>query len=243
MDPRNHYTQSSSYFPFHSNVHLGESENPPFSSHQSEDTPAAKSKRNTGQGKSVAEYTTLWEMKKEDLAMKERLTKLAILDTLLQKSEPLTEAEEVDKRNMGLDYSYSQPSDSEDLFCNSVDSGYNETDDLIRRDQEEIRLQRGRRYYTCPNVDDGECHVWKWWDDALMEELRDRDRQVLLLSEKVDSLALLSDNETEQKVAILEKMVYDLAKKKSKVSYRFEFFLGVMVLVVVLVGVVQWFLW
>ncbi|WZZ08858.1 hypothetical protein YC2023_111630 [Brassica napus] len=225
MDPRNHYTESSSYFPFNSNVHLGESENPPFSSHQSEDTPvgtplgtpvgtpvdrikAAKSKRNTGQGKSVAEYTTLWEMKKEDLAMKERLTKLAILDTLLQKSEPLTEAEEVDKRNMGLDYSYSQPSDSEDLFCNSVDSGYNETDDLIRRDQEEIRLQR-----------------------------------VLLLSEKVDSLALLSDNETEQKVAILEKMVYDLAKEKSKVSYRFEFFLGVMVVVVVLVGVVQWFLW
>uniref|UniRef100_M4D948 Zinc finger GRF-type domain-containing protein n=1 Tax=Brassica campestris TaxID=3711 RepID=M4D948_BRACM len=179
---------------------------------------------------------------------------------------------------MGLDYSYSQPSDSEDLFCNSVDSGYNETDDLIRRDQEEIRLQRGspvqyppepevefgipqrcycgaqpllatssreigRRYYTCPNVDDGECHVWKWWDDAFMEELRDRDRQVLLLSEKVDSLALLSDNETEQKVAILEKMVYDLAKEKSKVSYRFEFFLGVMVVVVVLVGVVQWFLW
>ncbi|XP_013663740.1 glutathione S-transferase T3-like [Brassica napus] len=39
MDPRNIYTQSSSYFPFHSNVHLGESENPPFSSHPSEDTP------------------------------------------------------------------------------------------------------------------------------------------------------------------------------------------------------------
>ncbi|XP_013645876.1 glutathione S-transferase T3-like [Brassica napus] len=279
MDPRNHYTESSSYFPFNSNVHLGESENPPFSSHQSEDTPvgtplgtpvgtpvdrvarrkwtpaddevlisawlntskdavvgnqqksltfwqrvadyytasphgaeevekrehlhckkrwarindqvnkfcgayataerqissgesdtdvlkrahdifyadqrtkfnleyawcvlryeqkwlslntpkasskrkngetppetpptenadhetrpegikAAKSKRNTGQGKSVAEYTTLWEMKKEDLAMKERLTKLAILDTLLQKSEPLTEAEEVVKNKL-----------------------------------------------------------------------------------------------------------------------------------------------
>ena len=203
---------------------------------------------------------------------------------------------------MGLDYSYSQPSESEDLFCNSVDSGYSETDDLIRRDQEEISLQRGspvqyplepevefgfpqrcycgaqpllatssreigmrycllpllisscvcfychfsylvayvltgRRYYTCTNVNDGECHVWKWWDDALMEELRARDRHVLLLSEKVDSLALLSDYETEQKLAILEKMVYDLAKEKSKLSYGFEFFLGVMVLVLVL-GVV-----
>ena len=45
------------------------------------------------------------------------------------------------KSNMGLDYSYSQPSESEDLFCNSVDSGYSETDDLIRRDQAEISLQ------------------------------------------------------------------------------------------------------
>ncbi|KAL0774029.1 hypothetical protein Bca101_039180 [Brassica carinata] len=169
---------------------------------------------------------------------------------------------------MGLDYSYSQPSESEDLFCNSVDSGYSETDDLIRRDQEEISLQRGspvqyplepevefgfpqrcycgaqpllatssreigRRYYTCTNVNDGECHVWKWWDDALMEELRARDRHVLLLSEKVDSLAHLSDYETEQKLAILEKMVYDLAKEKSKLSYGFEFFLEVMVLVFV----------
>lgn len=40
------------------------------------------------------------EVKKEDLAMKERLTKLAILDTLLQKSEPLTEAEEVVKNKL-----------------------------------------------------------------------------------------------------------------------------------------------
>uniref|UniRef100_A0A0D3AFG7 No apical meristem-associated C-terminal domain-containing protein n=1 Tax=Brassica oleracea var. oleracea TaxID=109376 RepID=A0A0D3AFG7_BRAOL len=61
---------------------------------------AAKSKRNTVQGKSVAEYTTLWEMKKEDLAMKERLSKLAILDTLLAKSEPLTEAKEIVKNKL-----------------------------------------------------------------------------------------------------------------------------------------------
>ncbi|KAL0728648.1 hypothetical protein Bca4012_024741 [Brassica carinata] len=61
---------------------------------------AAKSKRNTAQGKSVAEYTTLWEMKKEDLAMKERLSKLVILDTLLAKSQPLTEAEEVVKNKL-----------------------------------------------------------------------------------------------------------------------------------------------
>ncbi|KAL0695985.1 hypothetical protein Bca4012_063165 [Brassica carinata] len=56
---------------------------------------AAKSKRNISQGKSVEEYATIWEIKKEDLAMKEKLSKLAILDTLLAKKEPLTESEEV----------------------------------------------------------------------------------------------------------------------------------------------------
>ena len=42
---------------------------------------------------------------------------------------------------MGLDYSYSQPSEPEDLFGNDVDSGDSETDALIRRDQAEISLQ------------------------------------------------------------------------------------------------------
>ncbi|KAG2291925.1 hypothetical protein Bca52824_038594 [Brassica carinata] len=41
-----------------------------------------------------------WEMKKDDLDRKERLSKLAILDTLLAKKEPLKEAEEVVKNNL-----------------------------------------------------------------------------------------------------------------------------------------------
>ncbi|XP_013617180.1 PREDICTED: glutathione S-transferase T2-like [Brassica oleracea var. oleracea] len=53
---------------------------------------AAKAKRNNAQGKSLAEYTSIWEMKKEDLMMKEKLLKLAILDTLLAKKKPLSEA-------------------------------------------------------------------------------------------------------------------------------------------------------
>ncbi|KAL0740908.1 hypothetical protein Bca4012_082421 [Brassica carinata] len=61
---------------------------------------AAKSKRNAGKEKSVADYTAIWEMKKEDLASKERLSKLAILDTLLAKKEPLSEVEEVVKNKL-----------------------------------------------------------------------------------------------------------------------------------------------
>ncbi|KAG2280719.1 hypothetical protein Bca4012_049145 [Brassica carinata] len=168
------------YESFHSSVNFGESEIPAFSSQQSEnasvDTPtntqtssnnvvdtesrpkgikAAKAKRNTAKGKSVAEYATIWEMKKEDLEMKERLSKLAILDTLLAKKEPLSEAEEVVKNKLLADYS--QPSEDEDLFGNSVDSGYSETDDLIRRDQAEISLHAGSpvQYPPQPEVEFG----------------------------------------------------------------------------------------
>ena len=97
---------------------------------------------------------------------------------------------------MGHDYSYSQLSESEEYGGETADSIYSETEDLIRRDQAEIRYNYGepvqyppqpevefefpqtcycgsqpvlatsytrndpgRRYYTCDNVDDGECHV------------------------------------------------------------------------------------
>ncbi|XP_048604630.1 glutathione S-transferase T3-like [Brassica napus] len=61
---------------------------------------AAKAKRNTGKGKSLAEIATVWEMKKDDLVRKERLSRLAILDTLLAKTQPLSEVEEVVKNKL-----------------------------------------------------------------------------------------------------------------------------------------------
>ncbi|KAG2266244.1 hypothetical protein Bca52824_073323 [Brassica carinata] len=101
---------------------------------------AAKAKRNTGKGKSVAEIATVWEMKKDDLVRKERLSRLAILDTLLTKPVPLTEREESAKNKLLADYS--QPSEDEPLFGNNDDSDYSETEDLIRRDQAELSLER-----------------------------------------------------------------------------------------------------
>ena len=65
---------------------------------------AAKAKRSNGQVKSVADYTSVWEMRQEDLARKEKLSKLAILDTLLAKKEPLSEAEEVAKNKLLAEY-------------------------------------------------------------------------------------------------------------------------------------------
>ncbi|XP_022552214.1 uncharacterized protein LOC111203080 [Brassica napus] len=63
-----------------------------------------KIKKNNAQGKSLAEYMSIWEMKKEDLMMKEKLSKLAILDTLLAKKEPLSEAKEVVKNKLLAQY-------------------------------------------------------------------------------------------------------------------------------------------
>lgn len=103
---------------------------------------------------------------------------------------------------------------------------------------DECSNSTGRRYYTCDNVDDGDCHVWKWWDVAVMEELRDRGRQVLQLAEKVDNLTLLSDYETDEKLAKLEKMVCDLAMEKSKWS---EYFAGAIGLLMVVMAVVVMF--
>ena len=97
-------------------------------------------------------------------------------------------------------------------------------------------LTTGRRYYTCENVDDGECHVWKWWDVAAMEEMRARDRHVLQLSEKVENLSLYSEYETDQRLARVEKIVSDIGKEQSKVRQGFEYFVVVMLVVTVLMA-------
>ncbi|XP_048623554.1 uncharacterized protein At4g04775-like [Brassica napus] len=167
-------------------------------------------------------------------------------------------------------YSYSQPSEDEPLFGNNDDNDYSETEDLIRRDQAELSLERcsqvhyppqpevefgfpqvcycgahpvlatsntrndqGRRYYTCANKDDGDCHIFKWWDDAVMDEMRARDVHVFQLAEKVESLTLLTDYDTEEKLRNLEKMVGDMAKDKSCMMKGFEcFVIGIVVLFV-----------
>lgn len=87
----------------------------------------------------------------------------------------------------------------------------------------------GRLVYTCANKDDGECHVWKWWDVAVMEEMRARDRHVLQLEQKVDNLSLLSDYDKLSSFC-------DNAKEKSVCSDGFEYVVCAMVVVLILIG-------
>ena len=83
-----------------------------------------------------------------------------------------------------------------------------------------------------------------------MEEMRAMQTQTGQLAEKVDFLTFLSDyetqlthfkelhNDTEQKLVRLEQIVCDLAKKKSRFTHGFEFVVGVVVIVFVVIGLV-----
>ncbi|KAG2299832.1 hypothetical protein Bca52824_036304 [Brassica carinata] len=65
---------------------------------------AAKARRNSSQGKALEDYKKMWELKMEYLARKEKLSKLAILVTLLAKKDPLSESEEAVKHKLLAEY-------------------------------------------------------------------------------------------------------------------------------------------
>lgn len=136
---------------------------------------------------------------------------------------------------MGQDYSYSQPSQSEDLFCNSVDSvnsdGYSETEALIRQDQAELGFQ-DRSSVQYPPQPVCYCGAQPLLV-AVMEEMRGRDRHVLDLAEKVQNLTLSLESNTEQRMNRLEFLVGSLNTRDSFDTTRFEFWLVVVVLVLV----------
>lgn len=83
-----------------------------------------------------------------------------------------------------------------------------------------------------------------------MEEMRARDTHTLQLAEKVDYLTFLNDydpllnqfkesqNETEQKLVRVEKLVCELAERRSRFTNGFEYFVGGMFIILVLLGLV-----
>ena len=83
--------------------------------------------------------------------------------------------------------------------------------------------------------------LWRRWEQGI---------HTLKLAENVDYLTFLSDyetqlnqvkdlhNGTEQKLVRLEKIVCELAKKKSRFTNGFGYFVGVLVIVLVLIGMV-----
>ncbi|KAL0676856.1 hypothetical protein Bca4012_004837 [Brassica carinata] len=96
---------------------------------------------------------------------------------------------------MGQDYSYSQPSSSDEFDMTYL----LEAEAAIYSDEGQssfsvgepaaiatsyTRKDPGRLYYTCENRDDGGCHIWKWWDVAVIEEVFEVQRELRLLKEQ-----------------------------------------------------------
>ncbi|KAL0701865.1 hypothetical protein Bca4012_057987 [Brassica carinata] len=142
---------------------------------------------------------------------------------------------------MGQDYSYTQPSSSDEINLTSI----LEAEAQIYKDESESSLyiaeevqytpspeaddgipttcycgseleiatshthkDPGRRYYTCANVDDGECHIWKWWDVAVTEEMTEVQRQMRLLKDQAfqceQNVVKLQKTACEQKKSVWE---------------------------------------
>jgi len=89
------------------------------------------------------------------------------------------------------------------------------------------------RHFMCANVDDGDCHIWKWWDVALMEEMSEFQRHLRQLKDQAF--------ECDQKLLKLQKTVCEL-KKKSETTNAFTLALCVMVSALVFIGLAAMFL-
>ncbi|KAG2272429.1 hypothetical protein Bca52824_066984 [Brassica carinata] len=150
---------------------------------------------------------------------------------------------------MGKDYSYTQPSSSDEfdmtslleaeaeLYKDEVNSTYEapvyagEGDAGIPSTcycgsqpivaTSYTAKDPGRLYYTCENRGDGESHIWKWCDVAVTEEISDHQRQMRLLKDH--------GFEFGQRLDKLQKLVYELSKKQTRVTNGLA--LGVCVVV------------
>nr|VDD26580.1 unnamed protein product [Brassica oleracea] len=60
----------------------------------------ASSKKTAADGKELSQFQTMWSLKKEDLALKERLSKIKLLDRLHAKEGPLPDYEEPLKKKL-----------------------------------------------------------------------------------------------------------------------------------------------
>ena len=60
----------------------------------------ARSKKTMVDGKELSEFQTMWSIKKQDLALKERMSKMKVLDSLIAKQGPLADYEEALKKKL-----------------------------------------------------------------------------------------------------------------------------------------------
>ncbi|VVA92147.1 unnamed protein product [Arabis nemorensis] len=60
-------------------------------------------------------------------------------------------------------------------------------------------LNSGRRFFTCKNSEEGGVHVWKWWDDVVMEEFNIVKVRLDEAADKIQNLKRLVEYEAKLK--------------------------------------------
>ncbi|KAF8095013.1 hypothetical protein N665_0346s0010 [Sinapis alba] len=60
----------------------------------------ARGKKLKFEGKELSEFQTMWRIKQEDLTIKEKLSKMKLIDSLIAKQEPLADYEEALKKKL-----------------------------------------------------------------------------------------------------------------------------------------------
>ena len=60
----------------------------------------ARGKKSVAEEKAMKEFETMWSIRQQDLAQKERLSKMRLLDSRIAKKEPLVEYEEELKKKL-----------------------------------------------------------------------------------------------------------------------------------------------
>ncbi|KAF2618434.1 hypothetical protein F2Q68_00038447 [Brassica cretica] len=66
----------------------------------------ARGKKTTSDEIPLPKFQTMWSIKQQDLAIKERLSKMSLLDSLIGKEGPLTDSEEALKKKLITDLFY-----------------------------------------------------------------------------------------------------------------------------------------
>ncbi|XP_024004925.1 glutathione S-transferase T3-like [Eutrema salsugineum] len=60
----------------------------------------AKNKKTLGEGKTLCEFEGMWVIREKEMAIQERMSKIALLDTLMARKEPLADFEENMKKKL-----------------------------------------------------------------------------------------------------------------------------------------------